>query len=102
MTESSLVNFEFSPIYDSGSSLGREIPEEKIQEFLESEAKMIKYVKNGKSEVKWDASKLNHFELLKKIREKYPEQIKKTVNRVIEKHYWTLKGNIQIKPIINI
>ncbi|HBF87349.1 MAG TPA: hypothetical protein DDX39_01815 [Bacteroidales bacterium] len=96
MTETSLMNINFSPIYDSGSSLAREIPEDKILEFLENENRMVKYIKNGKSEVKWDYSKINHFELLKKNKNNYPDQIKKTVGKVIEKYNFD-----QIKDLID-
>jgi len=86
LDEAFLVNVEFSPIYDSGSSLGREISEELIQSYLENENKMKKYILKGKSEVRWEDSKINHFDLIKRISEKYPTQVNKTINRVYEKY----------------
>ena len=94
MNAASLLNIKFSPIYDSGSSLGREIPEEKIIEYIDNEEKIIKYIKSGKSEVKWDTLKINHFELLKKIKKNYPEQVKKTINKVIEKYNSDVISNL--------
>lgn len=85
MNDASLVNITFSPIYDSGSSLGREIPEELILDYINNENKMINYIKKGKSEIRWDSSKINHFELLKKIKKNYPDKVKRSENSVIEK-----------------
>lgn len=88
MNKAELLNIAFSPIYDSGSSLGREIEEFKIQDFLNNKSKSIKYINKGTSEIKWEPnkSKINHFELLKRIHTKYPNQIKNNISSVIEKY----------------
>lgn len=81
MSNASLVNIKFAPIYDSGSSLGREIGEERIESFLNNEKEIIKYIKKGKSEIKWEKENknINHFEILEKIMPKYGDFIKKSV-----------------------
>ena len=78
----SLFDYKFSPVFDSGSSLGREIDERAIEKYLKDEKEILKYIKNGKSEIKWENKNINHFDLLKKIDESlYPNYIKK---RIIE------------------
>lgn len=87
MQESSLININFSPIYDSGSSLGREIPETNINNYLMNDKEVEKYIKNGRSEIKWDGSKINHFDLLLKLRSKYEPILQTVVNRVLNKYH---------------
>jgi hypothetical protein len=43
----------FAPIYDSGSCLGREMDEERIVTFINNEQQIERYLKGGKSEIKW-------------------------------------------------
>jgi hypothetical protein len=53
-TESSLEpKISFAPIYDSGSCLGREMDEERIVTFINNEQQIERYLKGGKSEIKW-------------------------------------------------
>lgn len=88
MNKAELINIRFSPIYDSGSSLGREIPEEKIIEFLIDENKISKYIQNGRSEIKWGKGikKINHFEILEKVSIKYRVQVKNKIIDVLDKY----------------
>jgi hypothetical protein len=57
----------FAPIYDSGSSLGRELSTEKIDNLLKSNDEFKRYINNGMSEIHWENKKINHFDLLEKI-----------------------------------
>ncbi len=57
----------FAPIYDSGSSLGRELSAERIETLLQSNEELERYMNNGLSEIHWENKKLNHFELLQKL-----------------------------------
>lgn len=58
----------FSPIYDSGSSLGRELTEDKMNHYLQNEKDFEAYIDRGKSEIHWqDGQKLSHFDLLQHI-----------------------------------
>jgi hypothetical protein len=73
----------FAPIYDSGSSLGRELSEEKIQALLKDEQQFEAYLRRGNSEIHWDNNKLNHFELIAKLLESsYSEIVCNTVKRI--------------------
>ena len=58
LQESALINLQFSRIYDSGSSLGREIPEQNLDIYLSSDEELKKYIKKGRSEIKWEAAKV--------------------------------------------
>ena len=57
----------FSPIYDSGSSLARELSSEKIQELMTDDLKMDNFIKRGKPDIRWNDENLNHIELVKTI-----------------------------------
>lgn len=57
----------FSPIYDSGSSLGRELTEERVRQMLTKKDQIDAYIRRGSSEIHWDGQKLNHFELLQNL-----------------------------------
>lgn len=80
-----MLNISFAPIYDSGSSLGRELAESKIESYLKNEAKIIKYIDNGVSEIRWESDKINHFELLQLIMKEYNSEIKEILKEVQKK-----------------
>ncbi|MFT4848620.1 MAG: hypothetical protein ACI83B_001155 [Sediminicola sp.] len=64
----------YSPIYDSGCCLGRELLDEKIQKLLKNEQMLTAHVKRGRSTVRWRNGKApRHFDLLDKIVETYKE-----------------------------
>lgn len=54
----------FSPIYDSGCSLARELTDEKMKEYLDNEEFMSRYHEKAIPDIKVDGSKINHFQLL--------------------------------------
>ncbi|WP_144243262.1 hypothetical protein [Sphingobacterium sp. ML3W] len=55
-----------APIYDSGSSLGRELTEDKIEKMLRDKQMMDAYIRRGTSELHWeDKRKVPHFDLLR-------------------------------------
>lgn len=56
-----------APIYDSGSSLARELSDDKVVELLHNEAALLKYIENGKCEVHWNNKKLSHFDLVNNL-----------------------------------
>jgi hypothetical protein len=84
MNESQLIDYKFSPIYDSGSSLGRELDEARMTEALQNEEEVQKYIRKGKSEILWNSKKMNHFDLLKEINEKYNQHLTKCVIQVTQ------------------
>jgi hypothetical protein len=57
----------FSPIYDSGSSLARELDDDKVAELLSDSIKLEKYCNNGLSEIHWMGSKISHFDFISEL-----------------------------------
>ncbi|MES2701750.1 MAG: hypothetical protein V4649_03880 [Bacteroidota bacterium] len=76
----------FAPIYDNGSSLGRELTDERVNELVQSDAKVNRYIENGLSEIHWEGNskKLSHFAFLTKLQESsYCETIEEIIKRVV-------------------
>lgn len=71
-----------TPAFDNSDSLGREIVEEKISNFLKDDGTRLKrYIEDGKPHVRWSVDGqnlewINHFEFLKRLSHKWPEVIK--------------------------
>lgn len=84
MNDSQLIDYKFSPIYDSGSSLGRELDEGRMTEMLQNEQEVMKYIRKGKSEIHWNSKTMNHFDLLKEINKKHNQHVTKCVNLVTQ------------------
>jgi len=84
----------FSPIYDSGSSLGRELADNKIDEMLKDDTKMEEYINHDRCEIRWTDEKISHFELIKLIKEKtiYKNVVEYEIKRISEKFN---KSNIE-------
>jgi hypothetical protein len=57
----------FAPIYDSGSSLVRELTDERVEQLLQDEVALEKYINNGSAELHWDKIKLTHFQLIENL-----------------------------------
>jgi len=74
----------YSPIYDSGSCLGRELDDDKINDYLKSNELLNAYISKGPSEIRWDGPKLKHFDLIKQINEEYPDVVKNTISNVLK------------------
>lgn len=83
------INYQLAPIYDSGSSLGRELLEKKVDRMLKDSLEMDAYIRRGKSEFRWEGSKgkQKHFDLISLISQKgYADFIKKEIERVRVKY----------------
>ncbi len=76
---------KFAPIYDNGSSLGRELSEDRIAEYLKSNMSIEKYVLKGKAEIHWENKKITHFELLAHLMKNHGVQIRRTIERINDK-----------------
>ena len=75
-----------APIYDSGSSLGRELTDERVDQLLSSREELNRYIDKGLSEIHWEGKKLGHFELLVKIKgTNYSDNIASVIKKIIEK-----------------
>ncbi len=61
--------YSFAPIYDSGSSLGRELTDTKVAQMLKDSVQMEAYINRGQSEIHWhgEKGKQKHFDLITKI-----------------------------------
>lgn len=80
-----ITTYRFAPIYDSGSSLGRELRDEKVNQMLKDKVQLEAYINRGQSEIHWDGEhgKQKHFELLDKIaRFGYGDIITKEIKRI--------------------
>jgi len=63
-----MINLKrMAPIYDSGSSLAREINGERVIQLLQDESELRKYINRGNAEVHWQNQKKSHFDLLENI-----------------------------------
>ncbi len=86
----------FAPVYDSGSSLGRELSEERVAFLLQSGEDLNRYIDKGQSEIHWDNKKLTHFQLIEQLLlTEYNETVKCIIYRILEK--W---DEIKIEQII--
>ena len=78
----------FAPIFDNGSSLGHEIIEENLEKYLtkpDAQQRLEKYVfgKKSQSHIRWKEKKLNHFELIIKIKELYAKHTIKSIGHIV-------------------
>ncbi len=76
----------FSPIYDSGSYLGREIMDEKVIQMLAESKQLEKYISKGVSEIRWSNKKISHYLLIENIKNnpKYKHIIRGELTRLFE------------------
>ena len=78
---------KFSPIYDSGSSLGRELLEDRVNLYLNNAEELNRYVEKGNSEIHWDHKKCSHFELIQNLlKTTYADTVKDLISSVMEKY----------------
>ncbi|MCV9389148.1 hypothetical protein [Reichenbachiella ulvae] len=81
-----LVPTTFSPIYDSGCSLGRENTDDRIDKMLSNPQMMDAYIsRKGKSEIRIkEGNKPNHFELLNFIKINYISEFNDVKNMIVQ------------------
>jgi hypothetical protein len=75
-----VVQVSLSPAFDNGTSLGYEILDENIANFTDERLKQ--YIRRGTHHVKWtaEAERSQHFDLVIKYIEKYPDSKKVVLN----------------------
>lgn len=56
-----------APIYDSGSSMARELNDERVSLLLGDKKQLDKYIESGFSEIHWIGKKVSHFDLISEI-----------------------------------
>lgn len=79
------TSYSFAPIYDSGSSMGRELTDEKVSRMLRDSIQFEAYVKRGQSEIHWagERGKLKHLELIRRISEVgYKNTVQEIINSI--------------------
>lgn len=74
--------YSFAPFYDNGSSLGRELKEERIKSLLESDDAFDRFIRGGKSDIIMEKEKSSFLATIDYILEHYPEER----NHFVEKH----------------
>lgn len=79
-------NYSFSPIYDSGCCLGREIQEEKLKDFINDSNRIESYIKRGKNEIRWHNENKGFFELVEILLDKERDSIKDTFQKISENY----------------
>lgn len=96
--QSLVVLNDFSPIYDSGCCLGRELLDPKIEKLLNDKQMIESFLKKGKSEIrlKIGKKKPSHFDVILSIKNEYPKVFKDTLDRINKKYS---KDNLEL--IIN-
>lgn len=65
------TTYTFAPMYDNGSSLGRELNDDKVSQMLMDNIQLTSYISRGQSEIHWAGvrGKQKHFDLISKIAE---------------------------------
>lgn len=88
VNQSNLAKNRFSPIYDSGCCLGRELTDDAIDKMLKDPAMLNSYVKRGPSEIYWQGmpKKQKHIELVKLLMADHSDDIFKTIDQVKNKY----------------
>lgn len=80
-------DWRFSPIYDSGSSLGRELSESDLKKKLHDEKQFEAYISRGRPEFhNNEGKKVNHFEFLKTIHINHPQEIETPIRRIAQRY----------------
>jgi hypothetical protein len=85
-TTDSVSGIRFAPIYDNGSSLGRELTDSSVQNLLSSETAFQRYISKGLSEIHWEEQKVGHFDLIQNlIRTRHRDVVNRTVDNIVRK-----------------
>lgn len=79
-----VMTARFSPLFDNGNCLAYNIIEEKLENILNDDIKLEKYLFGDKavSHLKWFGESMSHIDLLKHIARKYPKPVIDTIKRV--------------------
>lgn len=95
------TTYSFAPIYDSGSSMGRELTDERVAKMLKDNMQLEAYIKRGKSEIHWEGEKgkQKHLDLITKVANSgYREKVIEIIASIRSKY----QDNILIEIINNI
>lgn len=91
------TSYSFAPIYDSGSSMGRELTDAKVEQMLTDKVQLEAYINRGQSEIRWEGErgKQKHHELILRIAS---SGYKDTVAEIIE----SIRSNYNSATIVDI
>ena len=93
-----LTRHRFAPFYDNGSSLGRELSEERIEKLLKDDVLFDKFFCGGKSDIIFDNNKKTFLETIDYLLEHYPDEcshfIYKHLSRYNKEDFASLINNI--------
>lgn len=81
-------DFKFTPLFDSGSSLGRELGDNKLLNYVVNDNLIWGYINNSRSiaHIRWKNEQWKHTELLKIIDDNFPEyKMNKIVKKILNK-----------------
>ncbi len=83
--EATNAKYNFSPIYDNGSCLGREKIEIDVRKLLKDKIMLDAYLNRGKHEIRWNNEKMNFFDLCKKIQDNHKNIVRDVVDKILSK-----------------
>ncbi|GHS96568.1 hypothetical protein FACS189421_01850 [Bacteroidia bacterium] len=87
-------SYKFSPLYDNGSSLGRELSNERIESMLKNDSEFDRFISNGKPDIRWNEKHLNHFDLINTIKLDYGDKVSFTLDRIRKKYNKNIIKNL--------
>jgi hypothetical protein len=79
---------DFSPIYDSGCSFGRELTDEQVKKMLKNDLEIEKYINKGLAEIHWEGKKINHFLLVEMLitDPNYKELVLRSLKKIMDNY----------------
>lgn len=95
-----LVNMEFAPVFDCGSSLTPVLTDEQMEEILKNKGELTNYVKNAYSAIMEAGKKIHSYEYLKSRKNEYCNKAIKKLVPKIDMNY--IKKLIEEMPISEI
>lgn len=91
-----LDKYNFSPFYDNGCCLMRELNDDKLSQFEKAPDSFDSYIKKSKTFIYQDGKRLKHFELINLLIEKFPDITIKEIERL------SILDDFKILEIINL
>ena len=80
------IRHRFAPFYDNGSSLGRELSEERIKLLLSDENAFYKFFSNGKSDIIFEETKKSFLETIDYLLIHFPDECKHFITKHLSRY----------------
>jgi HIRAN domain/HipA-like C-terminal domain len=72
-----------SPLYDNSASLGRDLSEAKLDNYISDDEALLRYIYKGKSKIGWKSIRQSpHFSLTREMCKMYPNESKLLINQI--------------------